>query len=75
MKKIIFLLGFVFTLTAIASDGVVVKKRSKKMKKFICPKLERIDCMPIVKPEFQKYCEKEEREKIQKNCPSIQYTD
>ncbi len=75
MKNIILVLSFIFTFTAFASDGVVVKKSSKKKKKFICPKFESIDCMPIVKPEFQKYCEKEEREKIQKNCPSIQYTD
>jgi hypothetical protein len=40
-----------------------------------CPEVKSIDCMPIVSPANQKYCEPTNRAWIQKNCPGIGYTD
>ena len=41
----------------------------------VCPSIKQIDCMPIVKPEFEIYCRPENREWIQENCPNIKFFD
>ena len=41
----------------------------------VCPSIKHIDCMPIVKPEFEIYCRPENRRWIEENCPEILITD
>jgi len=40
-----------------------------------CPSVKQIDCMPIVKTEFETYCRLENRQWIEKNCPDVKFFD
>ena len=74
MKNFIIVLCLIcFNSIAAFTDGP--KGKIHKKKRFSCPKVTTIDCMPVVKPENAKFCTPEMRAKIEKSCAGIQYLD
>jgi len=78
-KKYYWIIGIVILILVFVCNFILFRKSPptypNDWKIGVCPSIKQIDCMPIVKPEFETYCRPENREWIQENCPDIKFFD